>query len=85
MTMAGLLILSGLCFALSWWLLGRGSVSTGKWLLVCAVGSLAQFLYVVPKSPMAKEISVDKNPAAGLISAALFIAVALLLAQVIAG
>ncbi len=55
----------------------------GLVLLVCAA-IVAAHLFL-PESPMAKEISVDKNPAAGLISAALFIAVALLLSQVIAG
>src|SRR4051812_8905135 len=55
----------------------------GLVLLVCAAIVAARIF--LPESPMAKEISVDKNPAAGLISAALFIAVALLLAQVIAG
>jgi uncharacterized membrane protein YjfL (UPF0719 family) len=54
----------------------------GLVLLVCAAIVAARLF--LPESPMAKEISVDKNPAAGLISAALFIAVALLLAQVIA-
>ncbi|HEV7406257.1 MAG TPA: DUF350 domain-containing protein [Chthoniobacteraceae bacterium] len=51
-------------------------------LVVAAIVAAHLFL---PESPMAKEISEDKNPAAGLISAALFIAVALLLSQVIAG
>lgn len=55
----------------------------GLVLLVCSAIVAARIF--LPESPMAKEISVDKNPAAGLISAALFIAVALLLAQVIAG
>jgi uncharacterized membrane protein YjfL (UPF0719 family) len=55
----------------------------GLVLLVCAAIVAARVF--LPESPMAKEISVDRNPAAGLISAALFIAVALLLAQVIAG
>jgi uncharacterized membrane protein YjfL (UPF0719 family) len=55
----------------------------GLVLLVCAAIVAARLF--LPESPMAKEIAVDKNPAAGLISAALFIAVALLLAQVIAG
>lgn len=57
--------------------------AVGLVLLVCAAVVAARLF--LPESPMAKEISVDKNPAAGLISAALFIAVALLLAQVIAG
>ncbi len=53
----------------------------GMGLLVCAAIIAAHVF--LPESPVAKEISVDKNPAAGLISAACFIVVALLLAQVI--
>jgi uncharacterized membrane protein YjfL (UPF0719 family) len=54
----------------------------GLGLLVCsAIIGARVFL---PHSPISKEIAVDKNPAAGLISAAAFIAAALLLARVIA-
>jgi uncharacterized membrane protein YjfL (UPF0719 family) len=54
----------------------------GLGLLVCsAIIGARVFL---PHSPMSKEIAVDRNPAAGLISAACFIAIALLLARVIA-
>ena len=54
----------------------------GLGLLVCSaiIGAWA----FLPHSPVSKEIAVDKNPAAGLISAAAFIAAALLLARVIA-
>ncbi len=53
----------------------------GLGLLVCsAIIGARVFL---PHSPISKEIAVDKNPAAGLISAAGFISIALLLAQVI--
>ena len=54
----------------------------GLGLLVCAA-IIASRIFL-PLSPVAKEIAVDRNPAAGLISAICFIAVAILLAQVIA-
>jgi len=54
----------------------------GLALLVCsAIIGARVFL---PHSPISKEIAEDRNPAAGLISAACFIAIALLLARVIA-
>jgi putative membrane protein len=53
----------------------------GLGLLVCA--AIIAGRVFLPESPVAKEISIDKNPAAGLISAGCFIAVSLLLARVI--
>jgi uncharacterized membrane protein YjfL (UPF0719 family) len=54
----------------------------GLGLLVCSA-IIAAWVFL-PHSPVSKEIAVDKNPAAGLISAAAFISAALLLARVIA-
>jgi uncharacterized membrane protein YjfL (UPF0719 family) len=54
----------------------------GLLLLLCtAIVAARVFL---PHSPIPKEISIDQNPAVGLLSAACFVAVALLLAHVIA-
>jgi uncharacterized membrane protein YjfL (UPF0719 family) len=53
----------------------------GLLLLLCT--SLIAARVFLPHSPIPKEISVDRNPAAGLLSAACFIAVALLLARII--
>jgi uncharacterized membrane protein YjfL (UPF0719 family) len=54
----------------------------GLVLLVCSAIIAAHIF--LSGSPVAKEIAVDKNPAAGLISGACYVAMAVLLARVIA-
>ena len=56
--------------------------AAGLILLVCSAIIAARVF--LPHAPISKEIAVDKNPAAGLISATCFIAIAFLLARVIA-
>ncbi len=54
-------------------------------LVLLTIAALLADVVFLPKATMSKEIAVDKNPAAGLISAACSVAVALLMAQVIGG
>jgi uncharacterized membrane protein YjfL (UPF0719 family) len=58
-----------------------GVATIGLLLLLCT--SLIAARVFLPHSPIPKEISVDRNPAAGLLAAACFVAVALLLARII--
>lgn len=59
------------------------SISAIGLLLLFCTALIAARVFL-PHAPIAKEIEVDRNPAAGLLSAACFMAVALLLARVIA-